>query len=66
MSVENKKSKMTSLNDDLNKKRVAEKKRQDDIVTLKSQIRGLEEDMEELFLTIVVVFICDVISIWFL
>ena len=39
---------MTSLNDDLNKKRVAEKKRQDDIVTLKSQIRGLEEDMEEL------------------
>ena len=48
MSVENKKSKMTSLNDDLNKKRVAEKKRQDDIVTLKSQIRGLEEDMEEL------------------
>jgi len=39
---------MASLNDDLNKKRVAEKKRQDDIVTLKNQIRGLEEDVEEL------------------
>jgi hypothetical protein len=39
---------MTSLNDELNKKRVAEKKREEDIVTLKSQIRGLEEDVEEL------------------
>jgi len=48
MNVENKKTKMASLNDDLNKKRVAEKKRQDDIITLKSQIRGLEEDVEEL------------------
>jgi hypothetical protein len=48
MNVENKKTKMASLNDDLNKKRVAEKKRQDDIVILKSQIRGLEEDVEEL------------------